>query len=119
MGLGTNIMAGNLGSIAGYTLSGVMITYFGWRSIFLINVPIGIFGTIWGYIRLKEIGVKSIGQKFDYAGSILYCIGLATILLALTIGNPTFGTQYCHPYRWTGIFRRGDICRVKAEASNT
>ena len=87
-GLGTNLMAANLGNIAGYTLSGVMITYFGWRSIFLLNVPIGVFGTIWGYLRLKEIGVKPVGQKFDYAGSILYCIGLATILLALTIGDP-------------------------------
>ncbi len=88
LGLGTSIMAANLGAIAGYTLSGVMITYFGWRSIFLINVPIGIFGTIWGYLRLKESGVKSVGQKFDYAGSILYCIGLSIILLALTIGDP-------------------------------
>jgi EmrB/QacA subfamily drug resistance transporter len=88
MGLGSIMMTANLGAIAGYTLSGVMITYFGWRSMFLINVPIGIFGTIWGYLRLKEIGVKSIGQKFDYAGSILYCIGLATILLAMTIGDP-------------------------------
>ena len=88
MGLGTNMMAGSLGNIAGYTLGGVMITYFGWRSIFLLNVPIGIFGTIWGYLRLKELGVKSVREKFDYAGSILYCIGLATILLALTIGDP-------------------------------
>ena len=31
MGLGTNMMAANLGAIAGYTLSGVMITYFGWQ----------------------------------------------------------------------------------------
>jgi len=89
MGLGIGMMALNLGAIAGYTLGGVMITYLGWRSIFLINVPIGIFGTIWGYIRLKEISVRSVGQKFDYAGSILYCIGLLTILLAMTIGNPT------------------------------
>ena len=88
MGLGITVMALNLGAIAGYTLGGVMITYFGWRSIFLINVPIGIFGTIWGYLRLKEIGVKPIGEKFDYVGSTLYCIGLATILLALTIGDP-------------------------------
>jgi EmrB/QacA subfamily drug resistance transporter len=88
MGLGTTIMAVNLGAIVGYTVSGVMIAYFGWRSIFFINVPIGIFGTIWGYLRLKETGIKSIGQKFDYKGSILYCIGLLTILLALTIGNP-------------------------------
>jgi len=89
MGIGTSIMSANLGAITGYTLSGVMITYFGWRSIFLINVPIGIFGTIWGYLRLKEITVKPVGEKFDYAGSILYCIGLLTILLALTIGDPT------------------------------
>jgi MFS family permease len=47
MGLGSIMMTANLGAIAGYTLGGVMITYFGWRSIFLINVPIGIFGTIW------------------------------------------------------------------------
>ena len=72
MGFGTSIMAANLGAITGYTLSGVMITYFGWRSVFLINVPIGIFGTVWGYLRLKEIGVKPIEGKFDYAGSILY-----------------------------------------------
>ena len=88
MALGTNVMSVNLGSIAGYTLGGVMITYFGWRSIFLLNVPIGIFGTIWGYLRLKETSVKSAGEKFDYIGSILYCIGLSTILLALTIGDP-------------------------------
>ena len=88
MGLGTNMMAMNLGAIVGLTLGGVMIPAFGWRSIFLINIPIGIFGTFWGYFRLKEIRVKPIGQKFDYAGSILYCIGLTTILLALAVGDP-------------------------------
>ena len=71
-----------MGAVAGYTLSGVMITFFGWRSMFLINVPVGIFGTIWGYGQLKEISVRPVGEKFDYAGSILYCIGLSTILLA-------------------------------------
>jgi MFS family permease len=53
----------------------VAITLFGWQSIFLINIPIGIFGTVWGTLRLKEISVKLVGQKFDYAGSILYCVG--------------------------------------------
>jgi len=88
MALGTNIMSMNLGAIAGYTLGGVMITTFGWPSIFLINVPIGIFGTIWGYVRLKQIKAKPLTEKFDYAGSILYCVGLTTILLALTLGDP-------------------------------
>jgi len=88
LGLGSIMMTANVGAIAGYTLSGVLITYFGWRSIFLMHVPIGIIGTIWGYLQLKEIGIKTRGQKFDYAGSILYCIGLAIVLLALTIGDP-------------------------------
>ena len=88
MGLGTNIMAMNLGAISGYTLGGVMITTLGWQSIFLINVPIGIFGTIWGYVRLKEVRAKPAGQKFDFAGSILYCVALTTVLIALAIGDP-------------------------------
>ncbi len=89
MALGTNMMAMNLGAVAGYTLSGVMISLFGWRSIFLVNVPIGIFGTVWAYKRLKEVSVRSSGQKFDYIGAILYCVGLSVVLLALTIGSPT------------------------------
>ena len=71
MGLGINVMAVNLGAIAGYTLGGVMITYFGWRSIFLLNLPIGVFGTIWGYLNLKEISRKPVGQKFDFTGALL------------------------------------------------
>jgi len=87
--LGTNMMAFNLGAMAGYTLSGVMIRYFGWRSIFFINVPIGIFGTVWAYKRLKEVSIRSLGQKFDYVGSILYCVALSVVLISLTIGDPT------------------------------
>ncbi len=87
--LGTNMMAINVGAVVGYTLGGVIITFFGWRSIFFLNVPVGIFGTIWAYKRLKEVSLRAKGQKFDYVGSILYCISLAVILLGLTIGNPT------------------------------
>jgi len=89
MALGTNMMAFNVGAIAGYTLGGVMITLFGWRSIFLVNVPVGIFGILWSYSRLKEISKRPVGENFDYAGSILYSAGLLAILGALTLGNPT------------------------------
>jgi EmrB/QacA subfamily drug resistance transporter len=87
--LGTNMMAINLGAIVGYTLSGVMITYFGWRSIFFVNVPVGAFGTLWGYRRLKELSKRPVGEKFDWLGSILYCAGLLSVLFALGIGDPT------------------------------
>lgn len=86
-GLGTNMMANNVGAIAGYTLSGVMISLWGWRSMFLINVPIGIIATFWGYKQLKEISVRAARVKFDYAGSVLYSLALLTVLYALTIGD--------------------------------
>jgi EmrB/QacA subfamily drug resistance transporter len=87
--LGTNMMAFNVGAVVGYTVGGFMITFLGWRSIFFINVPVGIFGTVWAYKRLKEVGVRAAGQSFDYLGSILYCAGLSVVLLAMTIGDPT------------------------------
>jgi EmrB/QacA subfamily drug resistance transporter len=87
MGLGTNLMASNLGSVVGYTVSGVMIGYFGWRSMFLINLPIGIAATWWAHARLKEVGVKSLGEKLDPGGIILYCGALTIVLYSLTIGS--------------------------------
>jgi EmrB/QacA subfamily drug resistance transporter len=88
LGLGMNLMAYNLGAIVGYSLSGIMITYFGWRSIFLLNVPLGLFGTILGYKLLKETRIKPLEGKFDYAGAISYCLALTIILIGMTIGNP-------------------------------
>jgi len=87
--LGTNMMAFNVGAIAGYTIGGAMITLLGWRSIFLVNVPVGIFGILWSYRRLKETSKRPVGENFDWAGSILYSAGLLAILGALTLGNPT------------------------------
>ena len=88
LAIGVNMMALNMGAVAGYTLSGVMITYFGWRSIFYLNVPVGIFGTIWAYIRLKEVSIRDLNQKFDYLGAALYTTSLLLVLLGLTIGDP-------------------------------
>jgi len=36
---------------------------------------------------LREISLKPVGEKFDYSGAILYCVGLLTILIGLTIGR--------------------------------
>jgi EmrB/QacA subfamily drug resistance transporter len=85
--IGINQMAINAGTIVGYTLSGVMIGLFGWRSIFWINIPIGIFGTIWAHRRLKELYGKTTEERFDYLGALLFSSALTIVLLALTIGD--------------------------------
>src|SRR5437899_2365930 len=88
-GIGINQVAINAGTITGYTLSGILIQLFTWRSIFLVNVPIGIFGTYWSQRRLKEISQPAIAEKFDFPGAIAFSSSITLLLLGLTIGSLT------------------------------
>jgi EmrB/QacA subfamily drug resistance transporter len=88
-GIGINQVAINAGTITGYTLSGILIQLFTWRSIFLVNVPIGIFGTYWSHRRLKEISQPSKGEKFDVLGAVSFSTSITLLLLGLTIGSLT------------------------------
>ncbi len=88
-GIGINQVAINAGTITGYTLSGVLIQLFTWRSIFLVNVPVGIFGTYWSRKRLKEISPPAAGEKFDAPGAVTFSAAITLLLLGLTIGSLT------------------------------
>jgi EmrB/QacA subfamily drug resistance transporter len=88
-GIGINQVAINAGTITGYTLSGVLIQLFTWRSIFLVNVPIGVFGTYWSRRRLKEISQSARGEKFDMLGAVSFSCSITLLLLGLTIGSLT------------------------------
>src|SRR2546427_1660245 len=88
-GIGINQVAINAGTITGYTLSGILIQLFTWRSIFLVNVPIGIFGTYWSRRRLKEISQPTRGEKFDLLGAVSFSSSITLLLLGLTIGSLT------------------------------
>jgi EmrB/QacA subfamily drug resistance transporter len=87
-GIGINFMAFNLGAIIGYTLSGVIVALAGWRFIFLINIPIGIFGTFWAHLRLRELHT-TVRESFDYLGALLYSVSLTLILAGLSLEDLT------------------------------
>ena len=75
-----------LGNILGIVLGGVIITYTSWRWIFLINIPVGIFGTTWAYKVLRA--VKPPGQRgsFDIPAAVSFTLGLLSLLLGITWG---------------------------------
>ncbi len=52
MALGVNQIAGLVGSFAGLLLGGVLAAV-DWRWVFLVNVPVGVAGTAWAYLRLR------------------------------------------------------------------
>src|SRR6266700_5373353 len=84
LGLGINQIAGAAGFLVGPIIGG-LLTEFSWRWVFLFNVPIGIFGALWGILRLREPVRPLERQPLDWFGSITLTIGLAGLLLGLSM----------------------------------
>jgi EmrB/QacA subfamily drug resistance transporter len=85
--LGVNQIALTLGAVLGLTVGGVLIETAGWRTIFLLNVPVGIFGTLWAHSRLREVWKKTAHSRFDYPGLVLFTIGLTSLLLVISLAT--------------------------------
>jgi EmrB/QacA subfamily drug resistance transporter len=84
LGLGVNQIAAAAGFVLGPVVGG-LLTAISWRWIFLINVPIGVFGTYWAYRRLREPVRLPAHQRFDWPGSLSFTFGLGSFLLALSL----------------------------------
>ncbi|HZW54957.1 MAG TPA: MFS transporter [Nitrososphaerales archaeon] len=82
--LSINQTAFRVGNVAGLTVSGLILSVVDWRGLFYVNIPIGIFGTLWAHRRLKEISTKDTSKKMDWLGFGLFSSSLALILLAIT-----------------------------------
>lgn len=85
--LGINQVAFRVGAISGLTISGLILSSYqlDWRALFLINVPIGVFGTIWAHTRLKEVSRLERQYQMDWLGSFIFTISISSLILALTI----------------------------------
>jgi EmrB/QacA subfamily drug resistance transporter len=84
--LGINGVTWAIGGIAGPLLGGLILAAANWRWIFYINVPIGILGTVWGYLALKEMSTRNKAERFDLGGAAMFSLGLVALLFALTLG---------------------------------
>jgi len=96
MALGINQIAGISGQFVGLLLGGVLAAV-NWRLVFWVNVPIGVFGTVWAYKSLHEIATTR-RAKIDWIGNILFAVGLGILLIAITFGIRPYGG---HPTGWT------------------
>ncbi len=85
LSLGINQVAFRMGSMAGLTVSGVILSILDWRALFYVNVPIGIFGTAWAHFRLREIAKLDRGAPIDWAGFVSFTGFITALLLALTL----------------------------------
>jgi MFS family permease len=82
--LGTNQIAGLAGQFVGLVAGGLLAAI-DWRAVFWINVPVGVFGTLWAYRRLRETGERH-RARMDWWGNITFAVGLGAILVGITEG---------------------------------
>jgi MFS family permease len=89
MALSTNTVAGLAGGFLGLILGGVLAAI-NWRMVFLINVPFGVAGTIWAYMKLKDTGERH-PEKIDWLGNITFALGLTLVLVGVNGGIEPYG----------------------------
>jgi MFS family permease len=94
--LGLNSIAAIAGSFLGLIIGGVLAPI-NWHLIFLVSAPIGLFGTVWAYFMLHDIGIRK-HAKMDWWGNILFAGGLISILVGITYGLQPYGG---HSMGWT------------------
>jgi MFS family permease len=84
MALGINNIVGVSGMFVGLVLGGLLAPI-SWRLVFLISVPVGLFGTVWAYLKLEERS-KPRRAPIDWGGNITFALGLILIMVAVTYG---------------------------------
>ncbi|MDP2847315.1 MAG: MFS transporter [Humidesulfovibrio sp.] len=89
--LGLTGMTVALGSLAGPGLGGLLIQGFGWRSVFYLNIPIGLLGLFLAR-RFLPPQERLRDETLDLGGAVLFALGMTGLLLAMSHG---------HDWGWT------------------
>ena len=96
MALGVNAVAGIAGSFIGLVVGGILGPI-DWRLVFLVSVPVGLFGTFWSWWKLEERGIRQ-PARIDWWGNVTFAAGLILILVGITYGIQPYGG---HTMGWT------------------
>jgi MFS family permease len=94
--IGINQGAAISGNFVGLLIGGLLAPI-GWRLVFLVTVPIGLFATIWGYFALHEID-RGTRARVDWPGNVTFAVGLVLVMVGITYGIEPYGG---HPMGWT------------------
>ncbi|MEP9383948.1 MFS transporter [Nocardioides sp. KR10-350] len=96
LGLGLNQVAGIAGSFIGLVVGGLLAPV-EWHMVFVVSVPIGVFATVWAYLKLHDLGARR-HARMDWWGNATFAIGLIAVLVGITYGIQPYAG---HDMGWT------------------
>ncbi|AIQ59434.1 MFS transporter [Paenibacillus borealis] len=76
----------SLGSIAGPSLGGIIVSTMGWEYIFWVNLPIGLIAIVLGWKVLPKDLVR-VKSRIDLPGSMLFAVFIVTLFAGLLLGQ--------------------------------
>ena len=83
--LGINVASVYFGLSVGPFLGGLLTEYFGWRSIFLAAVPLAVIIIYLLFTKLEGDWAEAKGEKFDFAGALIYCFSIVAIMYGFSL----------------------------------
>jgi EmrB/QacA subfamily drug resistance transporter len=89
--LGINLAGVYFGLSIGPFLGGILTQYFGWRSIFFLNVLLGLIVISFVFLRLKGEWAECIGEKFDLKSAVVYSFALLFLMYGFSLIPETLG----------------------------
>jgi MFS family permease len=91
MAMGINQAAAFSGTFIGLALGGILAPV-NWRLVFLVPVPVGLFATVLGYLKLRELNPRQ-SASMDWPGNISFAAGLVLIMIGITYGIEPYGNS--------------------------
>jgi EmrB/QacA subfamily drug resistance transporter len=86
LAMGTNTMVAAVGLVIGPVLGGALVKI-SWHWVFWFNVPLGILGTLWGSLILRELVGGEREHGLDPLGTAAYVIGLTGLVYGVSRGG--------------------------------
>lgn len=114
-GLSVNIMMASVSSMIGPIVGGALLDAFGWRALFLVNVPFGVVGVVLGLLVLRRDGHRPpAGSRFDVAGALLSVLALGALLFGVNRLS-AWGFADARPYLALGLSAAAFVAFVLVE----
>src|SRR5205814_1319863 len=86
LAMGTNTMVAAVGLVIGPVLGGALVAI-AWPWVFWFNVPLGLAGSVWAALVLRELSHQDEERGLDPLGALTYLLGLTGLVLGVSKGN--------------------------------